>query len=53
MASYMDSDIIQLLENSFIRKIRLFEYIENFTSKNWNFLDKKNRWYFSYFYSET
>ena len=26
----------------FITKTRLFKYIENFTSKNWKFWDKKN-----------
>ena len=26
----------------FITKTRLFKYIENFTSKNWKYLDKKN-----------
>ena len=30
-----------------ITKTRLFKYIENFTSKNWKFSDKK-LWYFSY-----
>ena len=34
-----------------ITKTRLFKYIENFTSKNWKFSDKKN-WYFSYFCSK-
>ena len=29
------------LLNSNITKTRLFKYIENFTSKNWKFLDKK------------
>ena len=28
-----------------IPKTRLFKYIENYTSKNWNFSDKK-LWYF-------
>ena len=32
-------------------KTRLFKYIENFTSKNWKYSDKK-LWYFSYFYSK-
>ena len=31
-----------------ITKTRLFKYIENFTSKNWKFSDKKF-WYFSSF----
>ena len=31
-----------------ITKTRLFKYIENFTSKDWKFSDKKF-WYFSYF----
>ena len=30
-----------------IMKTHLFKYIENFTSKNWNFSDKK-LWYFSW-----
>ena len=34
-----------------ITKTRLFKYIENFTSKNWKFSDKKV-WYFSYFCSK-
>ena len=34
-----------------ITKTRLFKYIENFTSKNWKFSDKK-LWYFSYFCSK-
>ena len=34
-----------------ITKTRLFKYIENFTSKNWKFSDKKI-WYFSYFCSK-
>ena len=32
-------------------KTRLFKYIENFTTKKWNFSDKN--WYFSYFCSKT
>ena len=35
-----------------ITKTRLFKYIENFTSKNWKFSDKKKLWYFSYFCSK-
>ena len=27
---------------SYITKTRLFKYIENFTTKNWKFLDKKS-----------
>ena len=34
-----------------ITKTRLFKYIENLTTKNWKFLDKKF-WYFSYFCSK-
>ena len=34
-----------------ITKTRLFKYIENFTTKNWKFSDKKF-WYFSYFCSK-
>ena len=34
-----------------ITKTRLFKYIENFTSKNWKFSDKKF-WYFFYFCSK-
>ena len=34
-----------------ITKTRLFKCIENFTSKNWKFSDKK-LWYFSYFCSK-
>ena len=34
-----------------ITKTRLFKYVENFTSKNWKFSDKK-LWYFSYFCSK-
>ena len=34
-----------------ITKTRLFKYIENFTSKNWKFTDKKF-WHFSYFCSK-
>ena len=36
---------------SSITKTRLFKYIENFTSKNWKFSDKK-LWYFSFFCSK-
>ena len=32
----------------YITRTRLFKYIENFTSKNWKFSDKK-LWYVSYF----
>ena len=35
----------------FIKKTRLFKYIEHFTTKNWKFPDKKF-WYFSYFCSK-
>ena len=35
-----------------ITKTHLFKYIENFTTKNWNFSDKE-LWYFSYFCSKT
>ena len=40
-----------------ITKARLFKFIENFTSKNWEFSDKKKNtkkknWYFSYFCSK-
>ena len=34
-----------------ITKMRLFKYIENFTSKNWKVSDKK-LWYFSHFCSK-
>ena len=34
-----------------ITKTHLFKYIENFTSKNWKFSDKR-LWYFSYFCSK-
>ena len=37
--------------NHVIMKTRLFKYIENFTSKNWKFSDKK-LWYFSHFCSK-
>ena len=36
--------------STFITKTRLFKYIENITSKNWKFSDKK-LWYFSHFCS--
>ena len=35
----------QILLNPPITKTRLFKYIENFTSRNWKFSDKK-LWYF-------
>ena len=35
-----------------ITKTRKFKYIENFTSKNWKFLDKK-LWYFFIFLLKT
>ena len=34
------------MQHMFIRKTRLFKYIENFTSKNWKFSDKKILIYF-------
>ena len=36
----------------YITKTRLFKYIENFTSKNWKFSDKKKTDIFSYFWSK-
>ena len=35
-----------MLRAIYITKTRLFKYIENFTSKNWKFLDKKNSDFF-------
>ena len=44
-------NIRYLPDSSYITKTRLFKYIENFTSKNRKFSDKK-LWYFSYFCSK-
>ena len=33
-----------------IVKIRLFKYIEDFTSKNWKFLEKKLLFFFFFFF---
>ena len=41
----------KLISKLHITKTRLFKYIENFTSKNWKFSDKK-LWYFSHFCSK-
>ena len=45
------SALKRLIRQRIITKTRLFKYIENFTSKNWNFSGKK-LWYFSYFCSK-
>ena len=36
------ADIKPFSTNSTITKTRLFKYIENFTTKNWKFSDKKS-----------
>ena len=48
---FLTEHIRKILSVVSITKTRLFKYIENFTSKNWKFSDKKI-WYFSYFCSK-